>query len=103
MKCWHCEAENKYDQKIPFKATCEKCSYYLHSCLNCRYYKIGLPNDCLIPGTEPIADRAANNYCEEFAPSNQQTSPKQVPADVEKKLFGESPPPSSKNSFDSLF
>lgn len=27
----------------------------------------GKPNDCLVPGTEFIADREAMNFCEEFA------------------------------------
>jgi len=56
--------------KIGFRATCPHCEIDLHVCKNCRYYALGKPNDCLVPGTEFIRDREASNFCEEFKVKN---------------------------------
>ncbi len=69
MPCWKCGEEMPdFGGHIPFKATCERCHTWLHSCLNCRTTVLVKPNDCLIPGTELIADREKFNLCEEFSP-----------------------------------
>jgi hypothetical protein len=47
----------------------------------------GKPNDCLIPGTDPISDRSAANYCDEFVASGQPPKQGPRPEDVAKKLF----------------
>lgn len=108
MKCWNCGIELNLVGKIAFRATCEKCSFYLHCCKNCRNYKPGLPNDCAVPGTEPIADRTANNYCEEFVQLGIGPSKKGDAADIEQRLFGNNnhskkEPSTPKNHFESLF
>jgi hypothetical protein len=65
--CWKCGvALNLPDGPVSFKATCDACLSYVHSCKGCRHYSPGKPNDCLIPGTDPIADRTAANLCEWF-------------------------------------
>lgn len=64
--CWECG--KPVDNTIQFKTICESCFTYLHCCKGCRFYQQGKPNDCLIPGTEQIADREANNYCDDFKP-----------------------------------
>ncbi len=46
--------------------TCDKCYVGQHCCVNCINYQPGLPNDCKVPGTDPVRDREANNFCEEF-------------------------------------
>lgn len=56
--------------KISFRAECDSCGTSLHSCVHCKYYKIGLPNDCQVPGTERVVDKEAANFCEEFFPSS---------------------------------
>lgn len=90
MKCWNCSAplDLPVFGKLSFRAECEKCSAPLHCCFNCKYYKPGAPNDCRVPGTEYVADRKANNYCEEFA--------LQVPSAAPKKE-------SDRKKFDDLF
>jgi hypothetical protein len=69
MECWKCSAPLQEAErgKISFRATCDACFAYLHCCRNCKNYRPGLPNNCAIPGTEYIADRAAGNFCDEFA------------------------------------
>ena len=69
-KCGTLQEEDSFNRKISFRAECSKCFASLHSCLNCKYYQVGLSNDCKIPGTERIVDRAAGNFCEEFSSSN---------------------------------
>jgi hypothetical protein len=109
MRCWKCNAEQKSlpDGKLPFRATCEQCDFYLHTCVNCKYYKQGQPNDCLIPGTEFVRDRETFNYCDEFVPKGKEGNQTTTPSDVAKKLFGDDDFPTknsdSKDAFNSLF
>lgn len=106
IHCWNCGTELHLSEKISFRATCDKCHFYLHCCKNCRHYKVGQPNDCLIPGTEPISDRTASNYCEDFSLLGKAPDKRHEPKEAEKRLFGESSseePKSPKSKFDSLF
>ena len=68
MHCWKCgtELEDPPSGKLPFRATCDHCTSWLHCCKNCNYYQPGLSNDCKMPGTEYVADREGSNFCEEF-------------------------------------
>lgn len=90
MQCWQCgsEIESHLGGKIPFRAECEKCSAALHSCIACKFYKPGMKNDCMVPGTEFVADRKAMNLCEEFRAHGLFLSTEKKP---------------SKNKFDDLF
>jgi hypothetical protein len=75
MYCIKCGAlQEEGLRKISFRAECDSCGTSLHSCVHCKYYKIGLPNDCQVPGTDRIVDREAANFCEEFVPSTQVAS-----------------------------
>lgn len=66
-QCFKCHKSLTLSEgKLSFRAICDHCNTYLHCCKNCEHYKLGLANDCKIPGTEPIADRFGCNYCEEF-------------------------------------
>jgi len=109
MKCWSCGGEESDPPfgKLPFRACCEKCSAALHCCVNCIYYKPGLPNDCAVPGTDFIPDRRASNFCEEFKLLGKGPIKTIDPQQIAKKLFGEdpSPPkdPDQKKRFNSLF
>ncbi len=69
MNCWNCNATlpDFSFGKVSFRATCEKCLADLHCCKTCRFYKPGRPNDCMIPGTDFIADQTKNNLCVEFS------------------------------------
>lgn len=91
MKCWKCGATNEDPPggKLPFRSTCEKCHSWLHCCKNCKNYRPGLPNDCAVPGTEYIADREANNFCDEFQLLGSGPSKTVDPKDVLRRLFGE--------------
>lgn len=110
MKCWKCgtEQENLPEGKISFRAVCEKCGLALHSCSNCRYYRRGLPNDCMIPGTEMIQDREKQNFCEDFAPKKEADAKTESCSNAAKRLFGTDadnilPKKSAEERFKSLF
>lgn len=67
MECWKCGSQiAELDRKITFRAYCENCQADLHCCKNCTFYKPGRPNDCMIPGTDYVADREKANLCEDF-------------------------------------
>ena len=86
MNCWSCGATLTISplRKISFRETCDKCGHDLHCCLNCKFYKPGRHNDCASPGTEWVAERGKNNFCDEFICSGKQaqSTPKN-----EKKRF----------------
>ena len=48
------------------KDICGSCSGYLHCGLNCRYYEPSAHNQCYIPTTEWVGDKAGCNFCDEF-------------------------------------
>ena len=92
MNCYKCgkEIDEFKTGKLPFRATCPFCHTWLHCCKNCKNYCPGKPNDCLVPGTEYIADREANNFCEDFSLLGQPPAvPPKDPKDAFKKLFGD--------------
>lgn len=104
MKCWKCGSKQDPlpDNKLPFRATCEKCHAWLHCCRNCKNYQPGLPNDCKIPGTDYIADREAGNFCDEFILSGIPMQKNADIDDVSRRLFGDTGG-IKKKSFDDLF
>jgi len=88
MNCWICGTALGLAGKISFRAECESCHAALHCCRNCVYYKPGLPNECMVPNTDYVADRTANNFCEEFKLLGKAPEKKIDPQDIAKKLFG---------------
>lgn len=97
MNCWKCCKQISEEPiKIGFRATCHHCEIDLHVCKNCRYFSPGKPNDCAVPGTDYIRDREAFNFCEEFKPQIQNSSPPKPSS-----FLGEDLPP--KKDFNSLF
>lgn len=89
LVCWNCGTPQNEPPfgKLPFRAECEKCGSALHCCKNCRFFKPGLPNDCMVPGTEFISDREANNLCEEFKVLGIKTEKKSSDKDPFNNLF----------------
>lgn len=86
--CWKCgKALEDLPLKISFRELCPHCHAYLHCCKNCLNYQPGLPNDCKIPGTDPIKDRETINFCEEFRILGKPCAPKIDPQDIIKRLF----------------
>jgi len=66
-RCHRCKTPWHEEKRQPaYKDCCEKCSAYLHCCLNCRYHDPSAHNQCYIPTTDWVGDRAAANFCDEF-------------------------------------
>lgn len=91
MKCWNCSLEtpDPFGGKISFREYCEACGSALHCCRNCIYYKTGLPNDCMIPNTEYVADRTKANFCDEFKLSGKGPTKLKDANNAAKRLFGD--------------
>jgi hypothetical protein len=66
MICVRCGHE--YDARtVGFKAVCEGCGEYLHSCVNCRLFD-PKADRCRSLTTEAVKDKESLNYCEEYQP-----------------------------------
>ena len=66
--CHKCNTPWENDKRSPgFKETCSGCGAYLHCCKNCRFHVPTAHNQCYIPDTEYVVNRAGLNFCEEFA------------------------------------
>jgi hypothetical protein len=98
MNCWKCQKLiSEMPIKVGFRAICQHCGIDLHTCAGCRYYTLGKPNDCAVPGTDFVRDREAMNFCEEFAPKLVSSPSSTVPKWAS---LGE---PQPKKEFKSLF
>ncbi len=88
--CWNCQKPLDVE-KIYFRTICESCHAYQHACINCKHYFPGKPNDCNVPGTDPVTDRRTSNLCDSFevkGPSKIDDN-YQEKIDRAKKLFGD--------------
>lgn len=108
MNCWNCGTDLNDPSwgKISFREVCDRCGSSLHCCKNCVYYKPGLPNDCLIPGTDTISDRTAMNFCEDFKLLGKGPVSFKNSNEAAKRLFGDfidDAPRDPKKRFNALF
>ncbi len=89
MFCWKCgkSLDLPLSGKISFREECSHCHADLHCCENCIYYTLGKPNDCAVPGTDYVADRAKMNFCEEFKILGKPPTAAPDPKTIAKKLF----------------
>lgn len=66
-QCHKCGKEWVSDKRVPgVKEFCSGCTAYLHCCRNCRFHDPHAHNQCHIPNTEWVGDRAGCNFCDEF-------------------------------------
>ena len=65
-KCHNCGTPWEKEGRPAFKAVCDTCSYYIHSCKNCRLHDPFAHNQCISSTTEVVSDREGANYCDEF-------------------------------------
>lgn len=102
--CWHCGRRLDLPEgRLSVRATCDHCSAYLHCCANCRHYRVGAPNDCLVPNIELVADKEKMNHCEEFELLGRPEK-KADPKEAARRLFGdEEDGEDKKPSFSDLF
>ena len=89
MRCVHCGSEHEATT-VGFKAVCETCGRYLHSCVQCRLYSE--TRHCLSSTTEAVRDVERANFCEEFQPR-----------DVRNSEDGRISDDRARRSFDDLF
>lgn len=108
-RCHKCGAEWVSEKRQPgVTEYCDSCSAYLHSCLNCRFHDKYAPNQCRIPNTEGISDRAGANFCDEFefvhsGESVPSTTNGKGPQAALDQLFGAAEPKKSLDDLKKLF
>ncbi len=111
-QCHKCGTEWVSEKRQPaFKDFCSKCTAYLHCCKNCRFHDPRLHNQCQIPTTEWVSDRAGCNFCEDFEfrdsiVASKADSKKAQARDAFSDLFGEGAddkPDEGADAFDKLF
>jgi hypothetical protein len=55
------------DEKIQFRAECDRCGGDLHICLNCAFYDPQVSRQCREPAIpDSITDKERKNLCEYF-------------------------------------
>ncbi|HRK34934.1 MAG TPA: hypothetical protein PLJ47_10105 [Candidatus Hydrogenedentes bacterium] len=105
-KCHRCGTEWDSIKRVPgVKEFCAKCTAYLHCCLNCRHHNPAYHNQCAIPNTDWVGDKAGANFCDEleFIDSNAAAAGDSK-ADTAKSaldaLFGDAPAPTDAEKLD---
>ena len=94
-RCQKCAKEWVSEKRQPgVKEFCPACSAYLHCCLNCRFRDKSVHNECRIPTTEWVGDRAGCNFCDEFefadtAPGKSSGKTGTAVPDAFEQLFGD--------------
>ena len=63
--CHSCGAEVVALTRIGRRDLCD-CGADLHCCRNCKHHDVFAQNQCHEPGTEPVRDREAGNFCDFF-------------------------------------
>ena len=76
-----------------FADACPNCQAYLHACKNCRFHDPTRHNQCRVPDTEMVSNRAGMNYCDAFefadTPANGAGGIPDKARDALDALFGE--------------
>ncbi|MCC6794011.1 MAG: hypothetical protein IT366_02745 [Candidatus Hydrogenedentes bacterium] len=107
-KCHRCGAEWDSIKRVPgVKEFCAKCSAYLHCCLNCKHHSPAYHNQCAIPNTDWVGDKAGTNFCDEFefrdaAAAAGEAAKTSAARGALENLFGDAAPPSDAEKLDSF-
>jgi hypothetical protein len=94
--CWKCGWDWTLSAQPGRSNSCHQCGHDLKVCLNCVSYDPKVAHQCRDRRADPVAEKAAANFCEYFemirrtyvAPSS--TNPREDAARAQlKKLFGD--------------
>jgi len=66
VRCFDCDKETTFVDKLSFRAECEACSADLHVCKNCDYYDPAAYNECREPSADPVKEKERANFCDYF-------------------------------------
>jgi len=107
--CHKCGREwTGHRRQVGVKEVCEGCGAYLHCCKNCRHHDRSRPNQCRVPNTDTVVDRAGLNFCDEFqfregAAAGGDSGTETQARDAFGALFGDSDAPVKSPTLDDLF
>jgi len=85
-KCSHCEKTLTLDRKITRRETCPSCGWDLHVCLNCRFFDLGVYNQCREPQAERVLDKERSNFCDYFVYREESTTGAHTGGAARKKI-----------------
>lgn len=66
IECNSCKKKLTVEIPIGFKAICDYCSEYLHSCVQCRHFDL-FKNRCKAQVEEKPKDTTSHNFCDEYS------------------------------------
>lgn len=72
--------------RVGRRDACDACEADLHCCLNCKHHDPFANNQCNEPGTEPVRDRVAGNFCDAFEYRHGKSGESDPAADARAKL-----------------
>jgi len=65
-KCHRCHHRLTIESAVGRREVCPFCGVDLHACLNCRFYELGVYNDCREPSAERVVHKDRANFCDYF-------------------------------------
>jgi len=74
------------DRKITRRETCPSCGWDLHVCLNCRFFDLGVYNQCREPQAERVLDKERSNFCDYFVYREESTTGAHTGGAARKKI-----------------
>lgn len=101
IRCRKCGAEWDHRDRIGVRDECPECAAYLHTCMECRNFDARL-SACRLPNTEPIRERTAQNFCEDFSYGSAEESEATAEAGGEAREAKPSPE-DARRKFENLF
>lgn len=87
--CHACRKEIAIEKKIGRRDVCSLCSADLHCCLNCAFYKVSAPKQCLEPMAELVKDKSKGNFCDYFVFAELGLSRTETEADKARKALSD--------------
>ena len=85
-KCFHCGKTLTLDRKVTRRETCPFCGWDLHVCLNCRFFDLGVYNQCREPQAERVLDKERSNFCDYFVYREESTTGAHTGGAARKKI-----------------
>lgn len=66
--CHKCGERMTFQERVPLREECPKCTEDAHVCKNCSFYDPKVYNECREPQAEVVMEKDRANRCEYFQP-----------------------------------
>jgi hypothetical protein len=82
--CYACGKKLIIKEFIDRESICRYCQSYIHCCYNCKFYNLGVPDQCSESQADFVSDKSKANFCEYFALKEMDSPPINHDEDVRK-------------------